>query len=108
MDQSLLDKLTSYFQSQPIAKAWLFGSRSRGEQREDSDYDIMVAFDAPVGLFKYSSIITDLENILKKGVDLVTEKSLYPWVKESVNHDKILIYERKTQRSIPPAAHSLL
>ena len=95
MEDSLIAKLRSYFSGQPISKAWLFGSRSRGDQRDDSDYDILVSFDDNVGLFKYASIVSDLEKLLQKGVDLVTETSLLPWVRETVNNDKILIYERK-------------
>ncbi len=95
MEESLITKLRLYFSGQPISRAWLFGSRSRGEQREDSDYDILVSFDDNVGLFKYASIISDLEKILHKGVDLVSETSLLPWVRDSVDNDKILIYERK-------------
>lgn len=95
MDESLRIQLNKYFSKQPISKAWLFGSRSRGDNRDDSDYDILVVFDKNVGLFKYASIVSDLEMLLKQGVDLVTETSLLPWVKDSVNNDKILIYERK-------------
>lgn len=57
---------------------------------EDSDYDILVSFDEGVGLFKYASILSDLEEILKKTVDLVSETYFLPWVKDDV--DKILIY----------------
>lgn len=95
MDESLRIQLNKYFSKQPISKAWLFGSRSRGDYHDDSDYDILVAFDKNVGLFKYASIVNDLESLLKKSVDLVSESSLFPWVKDSVNNDKILIYERK-------------
>lgn len=95
MEESVLIKLRNYFSSQPISKAWLFGSRSRDDYRSDSDYDILVTFDNNVGLMKYASIVSDLENILKKGVDLVSETALFPWVKESVEKDKTLIYERK-------------
>lgn len=95
MEESLIKKLRVYFSGQPVLKAWLFGSRSRGDHRDDSDYDIMVSFDDNVGLFKYASIVSDLENLLQRGVDLVTETSLFPWVKEAANKDKILIYERK-------------
>lgn len=41
-------------------------------------------------------MVTDLELLLRKGVDLVSESSLFPWVRESVDNDKILIYERET------------
>lgn len=95
MEDSILLKLKEYFKNQPVSKAWLFGSRSRDDYRKDSDYDILVSFDDGVGLLKYSSMISDLENLLKKGVDLVSESALFPWVKDSVNKDKTLIYERK-------------
>lgn len=95
MEDSILIKLRDYFKNQPVSKVWLFGSRSRDDYRNDSDYDMLVTFDNNVGLFKYSSMITDLENILKKSVDLVSESSLFPWVKESVDKDKTLIYERE-------------
>lgn len=95
MEETLLFKLRDYFRLQPVSKAWLFGSRSRGDSKTDSDYDILVSFDNSVGLMKYASMVTDLEKLLKKSVDLVSDTALFPWVKDSVNHDKILIYERK-------------
>lgn len=91
----VMRRLRKYFESQPISKAWLFGSRSRGDYREDSDYDILVSFDDSVGLFKYAAIMSDLEELLNKTVDLVSETSLLPWVKDEVEKEKVLIYERK-------------
>lgn len=93
--KSVMRRLRKYFESQPISKAWLFGSRSRGDYREDSDYDILVSFDDSVGLFKYAAIMSDLEELLNKTVDLVSETSLLPWVKDEVEKEKVLIYERK-------------
>jgi len=95
MDESLLTQLQAYFKGQPVSKAWLFGSRSRGDNREDSDFDILVNFDNNVGLLKYASMANDLEDLLKRGVDLVSETALFPWVKDNVNHEKQLIYERE-------------
>ncbi len=96
MDESVLTRLRDYFRGQPVSEAWLFGSRSRGDNREDSDFDILVNFDNNVGLMKYASMVSDLEEMLKRGVDLVSETSLFPWVKESVDLEKQLIYERET------------
>lgn len=93
-----IEKLKRYFSSQPVVKAWLFGSFARGEEREDSDVDILVSFDekARVSLLRHAGMLCDLEDILKRPVDLVNELSLYPEVMETVSHDKILIYERST------------
>lgn len=91
-----IEKIKQYFAGQPVVKAWLFGSFARGEEREDSDVDILVSFDnkANVSLLHHAEMLCDLEDILNQRVDLVNELSLYPEVMEAVNNDKILIYER--------------
>ena len=38
-------QIAEYFKTQPVVKAWLFGSYARGEQTEDSDVDLMVKLD---------------------------------------------------------------
>ena len=90
----MLPTLQAAFEKQPIVKAWLFGSFARGEQREDSDVDILIVPEKSVGLFKLSGMLLDLQDLLKIKVDLVTEKGLMPFAHESANRDKILIYER--------------
>lgn len=94
--QQIQQTIAEYFASQPVLKAWLFGSYARGEQREDSDVDIMVSLDrnAHVGLFKLSEMRLDLQDLIGKEVDLVTEKGLLPFARQSVDNDKILMYER--------------
>lgn len=98
MDKNIIDRIRKYFSQQPVVKAWLFGSMSRGSYNQDSDVDILVKFDpdAEIGLFEHVSMTMDLEEILKRAVDLVTEGTLFPWVQEEVEREKILIYERET------------
>ena len=94
--KNMILHIADYFATQPVTKAWLFGSYSRGEERSDSDVDILVVLDkdAHVGLIKFSGMKCDLEDILHKNVDLVVEGSLMPFATESANHDRVLIYER--------------
>ena len=94
--ETMIKLIADYFKTQPVLKAWLFGSYSRGEQRPDSDVDILVSLDseAQVGLFKLSGMHLDLQDLLKMRVDLVTDKGLMPFARESAEHDKKLIYER--------------
>ena len=96
MDESLIETIRNYFKTQPVVKAWVFGSVSRGEQTPDSDIDILVAFDqdAHVGLFKYAKIYTELKELLGIEVDLVQEGALKPYATATAEKDKILIYER--------------
>lgn len=94
--QAITQVIADYFKSQPVTKAWLFGSYSRGEERPDSDVDVIVTLDkqANVGLFKLSAMLLDLEDLLQKRVDLVTDKGLLTFALETADRDKILIYER--------------
>jgi predicted nucleotidyltransferase len=91
--QQMTQQIAEYFKTQPVLKAWLFGSFARGEQREDSDVDIMIIPDSGVGLFKLSGMCLDLQALLQVPVDLVTEKGLLPFARSSVENDRILIYE---------------
>ena len=97
MSTSIAEPIRQYFQSQPIRRAWLFGSFSRGEERQDSDVDILVQYDRSehnVGLFTIVRIQQHLQQILGRKVDLVEEGTLLPFATESANRDKILIYEK--------------
>ena len=87
--------IAEYFKTQPVLKAWLFGSYSRGEQTKDSDVDIIVLLDKsrPIGL-KFFGMWSDLEELLGRKVDLVSEGTLLPFAQKSADKDKILIYER--------------
>ena len=94
--ETMTQTIAEYFKTQPVLKAWLFGSYARGEQRPDSDVDILVTVDrdAHVGLFKLSGMHLDLQDLLQKPVDLVTDKGLLPFARKSVEQDRMLIYER--------------
>lgn len=43
--ENYINKIVAYFKSQPILRAWLFGSYSRGDETEESDIDILVDYD---------------------------------------------------------------
>lgn len=94
--QKYIRDITDYFKNQPVLRAWLFGSYSRGEENPDSDIDILVDYDksSRISLLKICNMMTDLEDILGKKVDLVENGRLKDFAMSSANNDKILIYER--------------
>ena len=97
MSKETMTKLIAdYFKTQPVLKAWLFGSYSRGEQREDSDVDILIVPDRSqhFSLFTLSGMYEDLKDLLGREVDLITDGGLMPFARKSADRDKILIYER--------------
>ena len=92
MNQQIAD----YFKTQPVVKAWLFGSFARGEETPLSDVDLLVQYDEDgISLLKHAAMICELEKILDRPVDIVEDGTLRPRVRDSVNQDRKLIYERE-------------
>ena len=92
----MIETICEYFKTQPVLKAWIFGSYARGEETPESDVDILVVFDdsKPVGLMKIANMYVNLKKLLQREIDLVEEGTLLPFAVESANRDKKLIYER--------------
>ena len=67
----------------------LFGSVARDEARPESDVDLLVEFDRPVGLFNFIGLQQFLETLLGCKVDLGTLRSLKPRLKDSVLQEAI-------------------
>ena len=61
----MIQLIADYFKTQPVLKAWLFGSFARGEETEDSDLDILVEYDknARISLLTISHMMGELERI---------------------------------------------
>lgn len=56
----------------------LFGSVARGDARPDSDVDLLVEFERPIGLFHFARVQRRLEEILGQRVDLVMKDAVKP------------------------------
>jgi predicted nucleotidyltransferase len=98
--KNMIKVIADYFRTQPVLKAWLFGSYARGEQTPESDVDILFVPDKSqhFSLFTLGGMYEDLKDLLGCEVDLITVGGLLPFAQESANRDKILIYERTEQR----------
>ena len=72
-----------------VVRLALFGSRAREQAREDSDADILVAFDGPASSKRYFGAQFYLEDLLGCPVDLVTETALRPQLRRFVERDAI-------------------
>lgn len=93
--EAMTKKIAEYFKTQPVLKAWLFGSYSRGEETPLSDVDLLVQYDkGGISLLKHCAMINYLEEMLDCPVDLIEDGTLLPFAVESANRDKKLIYER--------------
>ena len=94
--KAMIQLIADYFKTQPVLKAWIFGSFARGEETEDSDLDILVEYDknARISLLTISHMMGELEKSTGRRIDLIEDGCLLPFAVESANRDKVLIYER--------------
>lgn len=86
--------IVEYLKKYNPSRVGIFGSFSRGEQKEDSDIDILVKFQQTLSLLQLVKIENDLCEKLGIKVDLVTEGALSnKYVRESIFNDLQIIYE---------------
>ena len=69
----------------------LFGSYVRGEQKEESDLDVLVEFSEPIGFFDFIGLEGFLSEELGAKVDLVMKKTLKPRIKEKILKEAVYI-----------------
>lgn len=72
-----------------VKSLMLFGSVARDEARTDSDVDLLVEFDRPVGLLTFVRLKRYLEEILERSVDLGTPDSLKTYLREPIFREAI-------------------
>ena len=89
-----LEKIRQFFSTQPVLKAYLFGSYARGEANADSDVDLLVDLDYEHFTLKFLQIPKVLARLLGKKVDVVSSKGLHPLYQPFIEADKRLVYER--------------
>lgn len=88
----LLAKRQTTLKDFGVKSLMLFGSVARDEAQTDSDVDLLVEFDRPVGLFTFVRLKRYLEEILDSPVDLGTPDSLKPYLQEPVFREAIRIF----------------
>ncbi len=67
----------------------IFGSVARNQARKNSDIDILVDFERPVGLFEFARLQLYLEKALGRKVDLVTPEALRVELREDILREAI-------------------
>ena len=90
--QEIKDKLRPIAISNGISYAAVFGSVARGDDKPESDLDLLVRFSQPKSLLDFSALNNELNKILGRQVDLVTERALHPIVKKNIQKELVTIY----------------
>jgi len=65
----------------------LFGSVARGEETAESDVDLLIDVAGPTSPWFPGGLVAELEELLGRRVQVVTRRSLSPWIRESVLRD---------------------
>jgi len=81
------DRLRSF----KVSALYLFGSAARGELGSDSDLDFVVEFDPGAGFNEYMYLKFFLEELFGRRVDLVTQRSLKPWIRPVVEKEGVRV-----------------
>ncbi|HAM98488.1 MAG TPA: nucleotidyltransferase [Marinilabiliales bacterium] len=79
----LIDLKPVLYRDYSVKQIGLFGSFSDDSFTEDSDIDLLVEFEKPIG-WKYFSLEIYLENIFGRKIDLVTKNALKEQIKERI------------------------
>ncbi len=85
--------LEDFCRQRDIAYLGIFGSYARGDYDENSDIDLLVRFSKPKSLLDLVRVERELAEQIGKPVDLLTEGSLSPYIRERVLAETKRLYE---------------
>jgi hypothetical protein len=89
--QSKREKILQIAARHGARKVRVFGSVARGEARRGSDIDFLVEMDEGRSLLDHAALILDLERLLKRPVDVASERGLRPPVRKEILKDAIAL-----------------
>ena len=93
--QTILDRLTA--EAPGLRKKYgvkslsVFGSMARGDDREESDVDVLVSFEGKATFDNFIGLKLDLEDLFGRSVDLLTPKCLGPEMQVEIEREAILV-----------------
>jgi len=95
--QDILARLREHeaaLKARGVSHAALFGSRVRGDNRPDSDIDILIdlAPEAPIGVWQYSGLKTYIASLFEGPVDVVSREALKPYVRPAATADAVYAF----------------
>ncbi|MFH1311170.1 MAG: nucleotidyltransferase family protein [Nanoarchaeota archaeon] len=89
---NIKSKIIEILKKNKIKRAGIFGSYVKGEQKEDSDVDILVEIsNKKMSLLGFIHIKNELQDALRKKVDLVEYKMIRPELKKNILDDEVRI-----------------
>ena len=90
--EEIFKKIARLLKNQGARKIAVFGSYVRGEEKPGSDIDIIVEFSERKSLLELVRIERELSDVLGIKVDLLTEKSISPYLIDTIRKEMEIIY----------------
>ena len=87
------NRLAELCRNHGVIRLRIFGSAARGEERPDSDIDLIADFGEPVGFFGLIRFEDALAEFFGRSVDLVTEPGLSPFIREAVLASAAILFD---------------
>jgi uncharacterized protein len=84
-------KIAEIARSHGARRVRLFGSVARGDATDESDLDLLVDLDPARSLIDLVAIKQDVEELVHRKVDVVTEAAISPYIREKVLSEAALI-----------------
>lgn len=79
-----------------VTQLRIFGSASRGQEKPESDIDLLVDFGSPIGFFELLRLEDELEAFFGRPVDAMTEPGLSPYLKAPILASASVIFDAAT------------
>ncbi len=93
MTAHMENTLISILKKHDAYRIGIFGSRARGDDRPDSDLDVLVDFSKKKSLLTLVSIEQELSDTLGIKVDLLTEKAISPHLIDRIKAELKVVYQ---------------
>ena len=84
-------RIIPILRSYDVKRAAFFGSFVRGEEKEDSDIDVLVEFEGEKSLLDLAGLKIELEELLRRKVDVLTYDSLHPLLRDRILQEQKVI-----------------
>jgi len=90
--QEIFEKIIKFLKNEGAKRISVFGFYVRGEEKRESDIDIIVEFSERKSLLELVRIERELSEFLGIKVDLLTEQSISPYLIDSIRKEMEVIY----------------
>jgi len=91
--EKIKNKIIPVLKEYNVTKAGIFGSYARGEQKKNSDVDILVKTGDEMGLLEFIGLKLMLQRVVKRKVDLVEYETIRKELRETILNDEIRILQ---------------